>query len=328
LERPPVIEATRPGGVYDGAATITGATTVADASATPARGRFPRSLSVGAALLTAAVILAYVADQKWPRITDAQPPSTPASIVRPVADDKTPSPTATPPPPSTTATPPPPVTATPNTSGDRRRRVADLLVRAANALSEQRYKEAKALYKRVIDIEPDNEDALRGLQISAERIADASRSPQTATPPRRTFVTRHARPISPETAGPGLDKNWKADGIPVRSGSQPTDLPGTIAFDVIPAVPQAKRTYSVVITFRNPGRAPIEIESLWINTEINGARAGHPVTSLVRVVAPQQDATMLRIEGNPWREDTETWSMEAKVTTSRREIYAATLVWE
>jgi len=326
LERPPVVEATHPGAAYDGATTLASSATVADESAKPSRGGFPRYLSLGAAILTAAAVFIYVTDQRWPRVTDARTPPTPTTVVPPVADDKTPSPTATPGP-SATATPPP-VTATPNTNGDTRKRVAALLLRAANALSEQRYKEAKALYERVIHIEPGNEDALRGLQVSAERIADASRSLQTPAPPRRVFVTRHARPMSPETAAPDLDKNWKVEGVPVRSGSQPTDLPGKIAFDVIPAFPQPNRTYSVVVTFHNPGSAPIEIQSVWITTEINGAKAGHPVTSQVRVVAPQQDAMMLRIEGNPWREDTGTWSMEAKVTTARREIYAATLVWE
>jgi hypothetical protein len=292
LERPPVVDATHPGAAYDGAATLASATTVADGSARPGRGALPRYLSLGAAILTAAAIFIYVTDQRRPRVTDAGTPSTPTTVVRPVADDRTPSPTATPAP-SATATPPA-VTATPNANGDTRKRVA----------------------------------ALRGLQVSAERIAAAARSPQTPAPPRRVFVTRHARPTSPETAAPDLDKNWKVDGIPVRSGSQPTDLPGKIAFDVIPAFPQPNRPYSVVVTFRNPGSAPIEIQSVWITTEINGAKAGHPVASLVRVVAPQQDAMMLRIEGNPWREDTGTWSMEAKVTTARREIYAATLVWE
>jgi len=292
------------------------------------------------AALGAFVMLAAVAAWTLRTPTIDPPPAPPRPVPTRVAVDPAPTPVpSTPIPPVPTPVPterpqphtPPPPVATPSvivatpmpartpvpvaTPDARKNAVSTLLVRATDELLAKRYANAMDLYRKVLDLEPRNESALRGLQVTLQAM--------TESPPTRAFVTGPTHATGPENEDPA----WP--GPDVRR-TPPRALPGKILFSVAPAPPKPGAAYTVTITFSNPTDAPIEIDRFWITTTVAGGRTGgpqHPLPALVKTVAPRQSAIVFRMD-DLWREAFTSWSMEATVTTARRETYVAEVAWK
>ncbi|HEU5320169.1 MAG TPA: hypothetical protein VFX28_05155, partial [Methylomirabilota bacterium] len=73
--------------------------------------------------------------------------------------------------------------------------------------------------------------------------------------------------------------------------------------------------------------APIQVKEMIVTTTTNGRRVSGPVPPQVRDVAPGQRASLISLAGNVWKEDTQSWTMEVVVKTSRGEIYKNQVTW-
>jgi eukaryotic-like serine/threonine-protein kinase len=204
-------------------------------------------------------------------------------------------------------------------------RVADMLGRAAVELASSRYDGAIALYQEVLKLDPGNRNALDGLTAAAAGKGASNTRPTSA----KRFVVGETKAQSAETKASGGPDGFDVPaGMEVKRGSQATDLPGKIGFEVSPDAPAASSSYAVKILFRNEGSAPIQIQTLLLTTTINGKRIGpFPVSAQVKDVAPHERVVIFNVQ-DFWKEDTKSWAMEAKVTTSRRETYTNTVVWQ
>ena len=116
-------------------------------------------------------------------------------------------------------------------------------------------------------------------------------------------------------------------GVQAQAATQAAELPGKIEFDLDPASPKPGERFTIRVLMRNEGRAPIQIQTMFVTTIVNGRRAQGPVAPQATEVAPAQTATLLSLP-DVWKEDTTAWSMEVLVRTTRGESYKNKVEWK
>jgi serine/threonine-protein kinase len=202
------------------------------------------------------------------------------------------------------------------------------LNQAETALAEQKYDAAIALYEETLKIDPQNSRALQGKSgaIAARAIAQAAAGRGGIG---KSFVVAKTTAQSAETraAGSGPEGFEVTPDVQVQKGSQASELPGKILFDVDPGQVKAGSPYKVRVYLLNEGRAPIQVREMIVGAKVNGRGVQAPVPPLTRDVAPQQKA-LLREIPDFWKEDTTSWSMEVVVRTARGETYKNQVTWK
>jgi FtsP/CotA-like multicopper oxidase with cupredoxin domain len=88
-----------------------------------------------------------------------------------------------------------------------------------------------------------------------------------------------------------------------------------------------KKDELVRIYLLNEGNAPIQVQGLSVATTINGRVARGPLPPQVKEVAPRQRALLREVQ-DTWKEETNGWSMEATVRTTRGEVYTNQVAWQ
>jgi len=116
--------------------------------------------------------------------------------------------------------------------------------------------------------------------------------------------------------------------VNVHQGSQAAALPGELVFEFDPPSPKPGDRYRVSAYLLNEGAQPIKLDTMVVTTTINGKKQQGRVTPSASVVAPRQQAVVYRTRPTVWKTDTESWSMEIVVYTSRRGTYTNTLRWK
>jgi hypothetical protein len=204
-----------------------------------------------------------------------------------------------------------------------------LLAQAETAFQSQKYDAAINLYDEVLKLDPQNARAGIGKAnaLGAKAMAAAAVSAPAAS--GKSFVEAKTEASSKQTRTsgnlpPGFEET---PGVEVQKGTQATQLPGKIQFDVTPKSPKGGEKYTVKISFANEGAAPIQIASMLVTTTINGKKRSGPVPPLVKDVAPRQTGQLLVLP-DYWKDDTSSWTMEVTVQTSRGETYKNEVNWK
>jgi len=225
---------------------------------------------------------------------------------------------------------------------DQQRRAADqqkqqqvvgLLAQADQALGGQKYDQAIALYDEVLKVDPANQRANLGRTsaLGARAVAAAASSAaaaRPAAPAGKRFAAGKTEAKEGGPSGGSVPAGFEPTaGVDAKSATQAAELPGKIEFDVDPASPKPGERFTIRIQMRNEGTAPIQIQSMFVTTTINGRRAQGPVPPQTSEVAPAQTATLLSLP-DVWKEDTTAWSMEVLVRTKRGESYKNKVEWK
>jgi tetratricopeptide (TPR) repeat protein len=210
--------------------------------------------------------------------------------------------------------------------------VNGLLSQADTALQQQKYDAAIALYDEVLKVDPTNQRATLGKTgaVSARALAQAAASGGGLRPGGgRSFVSGKTQAQSLETRTGGAVPEGFEDtaGVTVKKGTQASELPGKISFDIEPEFVKPGDKYTVKIFLLNEGNAPIQIQNMIVTTTVNGRKTSGPVPPVTKDVAPQQKAVLLSLP-DFWKEDTTAWSMEVTVRTARGETYKNQVTWK
>jgi serine/threonine-protein kinase len=206
-----------------------------------------------------------------------------------------------------------------------------LLAEANGAMERKQYEAAIAAYNRVLEADPANQVALIGKNnaLTAKTVAEsAAAGGGRATGVVRTFVAGRTEKKGAEGAA-GLVGFEDSAGVQVKKGTQAAELPGSIAFEAVPAAPRAGERFRVSVFLVNEGGQPIPLASLTLATTVNGKRQSGPVPLSAATVAPGSRAQVFQTPGETiWRDDTASWSMEVVVRTAKGESYRNTLTWK
>jgi serine/threonine-protein kinase len=203
--------------------------------------------------------------------------------------------------------------------------VADLVTKADSAVQQGNYDGAIALYEQALQLDPTNGRAGLG---KTQAIGLKASLAVPRGPAGKTFVPGKTTATSTETrAGNVPDGFEDTAGVKVQKGTTAADLPGKIHFEATPAQVKPGDPYTIKIFLLNEGAAPIAIKEVLVTTKVNGRGSTGPVPSLVKDVAPQQRALLINAP-DTWKEDTNTWTMEVIVRTTRGETYKNTLTWK
>jgi tetratricopeptide (TPR) repeat protein len=201
---------------------------------------------------------------------------------------------------------------------------------ATTALGNKQYDVSIKLYDEALKLDPGNASATQAriASISAKTLSEAAGSGSTSRSSGRSFVGGRTQASSAETKAGAVPEGFEESaGVAVKKGSQAAELPGKLSFEVSPDTVKPGERYSVNVQLQNEGDAPIQIRGVQLATTINGRKAQGQVPPLTASVAPRQKALLYRVEGEIWKEDTSSWSMEAIVTTARGETYRNSVSW-
>ena len=209
-------------------------------------------------------------------------------------------------------------------------KVNELLTRADDAMGKSQFDTAIQLYDEALKLDPTSTRAGSGKTnaIGARAVVQAA-SAGGLRGSARAFVPGKTQAQSVETsagnAPPGFEETA---GVTVKRGSAAAELPGKIQFEIKPEAVKAGDQYSVSIWLLNEGAASISVKSMAVTIVKNGGRAGGPVQPQTKEVAPRQKALLLSTPPDIWKEGTDSWQMDAQVTTARGETYKNTLSWK
>lgn len=212
-------------------------------------------------------------------------------------------PGATPPP-----TPGPEVAREQQTAG----RVAALIAQADAALGERRYDDAATAYAQALQLDPQNTLASTG---RARALAGAAAA-------RRTFVAGRS-----QLTGTKSGKKGPAgfDDEDVQIAKAP-DYSGRLEFEVAPRSVKPGDSFSVRVFLINDGKKDFKIAALNVLTTSNGEKSGGGAPAAAREVAPQKRVQIHELSG-VWKDGTNSWSLEASVTSTHGEAVRNTLTW-
>ena len=181
----------------------------------------------------------------------------------------------------------------------------------------------------MLALEPQNQRASIGRSgaLSARALSQAAQG--GALRPGKVFSlgATQAQGADSSSTGGGVPGFEDSTGVNVKKGTQAANLPGKINIDVDPSSVKPGERYTVRISMRNEGDAPIQVQEMIVKTTVNGRAFTGPVPPLVKDVAPQQKA-MLREVSDLWKEDTTSWRMEITVRTARGETYKNDVTWK
>jgi serine/threonine protein kinase len=205
-----------------------------------------------------------------------------------------------------------------------------LLTRADDALTKSQFDAAIQLYDEALKLDATNARALQGKTsaIGARAVAQAAaaggvRGAGKAFSQGKTQA-QNAETQAGSTA-PGFEDSA---GVDVKRGSQASALPGKIQFEIKPEVVKPGDTFSVAIFLVNEGAQPIQVRSFNITTVRNGGRSGGNIVPQTKEVAPRQKAPLYSTPQDVWKEDTNSWTMEATVITAQGATYKNSVSWK
>jgi serine/threonine-protein kinase len=202
---------------------------------------------------------------------------------------------------------------------------------ASTAFGNKQYDAAIKLYDEALKLDSSNVAAIQG-RTGAITARALSETPGPRDPGRSSghgFTPGKTTATSGEAKTTGAPPDFEESaGVTVKSASTTAALPGKILFEVSPDGVKAGDRYVVNIQLANEGDAPIQIRAMQLTTTVNGRKSQGPVPTLTKDVAPKQKALLYKLEGEIWKEDTSSWSMEAIVTTVRGETYRNNVSWK
>jgi tRNA A-37 threonylcarbamoyl transferase component Bud32 len=208
--------------------------------------------------------------------------------------------------------------------------INNLLAKASDQLAANNYDAAIALYDEALKVDPSNSAAMSGRTgaVSARAIANASAGGNRPAV-GKSFQAGKTAASSPESrAGSAPEGFEESAGVTVKKGTTGAELPGKINFEFSPQTPKAGERYTVKVSLVNEGTAPIALQpTLAVTTTINGKKLQGPIPALVKEVAPRQSALVFETQ-EFWKEDTQSWSMEVVMRTTRGETYKNQLTWK
>jgi tetratricopeptide (TPR) repeat protein len=198
-------------------------------------------------------------------------------------------------------------------------RVAQLLNEAEAAVGAQKWDEALRAYDEALKLDPQNVVARSGrTSVLAARTSGPARSPGG-----HTFVAEKTVATPAKASAGNLPPGFDAPdaGVKVQKGTQASDLPGRVAFEVSPEAVKSGERFTVRVLFANEGQAAITLSGMQLATTINGRKTGGPVPPRALEVGPGQRAVVHELQ-DLWREDYTSWSLEVTLSTARGERYA------
>jgi tetratricopeptide (TPR) repeat protein/tRNA A-37 threonylcarbamoyl transferase component Bud32 len=208
--------------------------------------------------------------------------------------------------------------------------VNEVLGKADAALSQQQYDAAISLFDSALGLDPQNQRAILGKSsaVQARALAQAAAGAGAKPPAAKNFVLGKTSASAPEAGFGNLPPGFEESaGVAVKKGTQAAELPGKIGIDVEPESVKPGDSYAVKITLLNEGNAPIQINEMLVTTTTNGRKVSGPLPPQVRDVAPGQRGLLASLAGNVWKEDTQSWTLEVVVRTSRGETYRNSVTW-
>jgi tetratricopeptide (TPR) repeat protein len=215
----------------------------------------------------------------------------------------------------------------------KQQQLAGLLGQAEQALGSQKYDQAIALYDEVLKADPSNQRASVGRTsaLGAQAVAKAAASAgggAAAAPAGRKFTPGKTEAKAGGASGGSVPAGFEQTaGVEAKAATQSAELPGKLEFEVEPASPKPGDRFTIRVLLRNEGQAPIQVQTMFVTTVVNGRRAQGPVPPQASEVAPAQTATLLSLP-DVWKEDTTAWSMEVLVRTTRGESYKNKIEWK
>ena len=152
--------------------------------------------------------------------------------------------------------------------------------------------------------------------------AVAARSAGPARPTGIAFASEKTVATPGKASAGNLPPGFDTDsGVKVQKGTQASDLPGRLVFEISPEAVKSGERFTVRVLFANEGQAPITLTGMQLTTTINGRRTGGPVPPRAREVGPGQKAVVHELQ-DLWREDYAAWSLEVVLSTARGERYS------
>ncbi len=197
-------------------------------------------------------------------------------------------------------------------------RLAQLLNEAEAAVAAQKWDEAVKAYDEALKLDPQNVVARSG-----KTSALAARNAGPARPSGIGFASEKTVATPPRAAAGNLPPGFDAPdaGVKVQKGTQASDLPGRLLFEVSPEAVKSGERFTVRVVFVNEGQAPITLAGMQLTTTINGRKTSGPVPPRAREVGPGQRAVVHEL-ADLWREDYASWSLEVVLSTARGERYS------
>jgi tetratricopeptide (TPR) repeat protein len=209
--------------------------------------------------------------------------------------------------------------------------LSGLLARADDALSKSQFDAAIQLYDEALKVDAANARAAQGKTsaIGARAVAQAAASGGVRGAGKAFSHGKTQAQNSETQAGntaPGFEDSA---GVDVKRGSQAAALPGKIQFEIKPEVVKPFDTFSVAIFLLNEGAQPIQVRSFSITMVRNGGRSGGgAIAPQTKEVAPRQKALLYSTPQDVWKEDTNSWTMEATVITAQGVTYKNSVSWK
>ncbi len=276
-------------------------------------------------------VLKPVAPQATPTPSPAQPPSTeavasppptPAPTQRPVAESTPAEPTPEPvkvaqaapvgarPRPGKTKPPEQkPVALEP----DLVAQVSDLLTEGDSAVAGGNYEQAAVYYEEALKLDPANGKARTG----------RAGAHSAATALRKSFLFDLTAAENLKGT-PGRLDGFDTDGVEVKRAAQ---VPGRIEFEVAPTRVKPGDRFTTRVFLRNTGKKEIKIKEMNVSRAVNGLRTAISPMPRAKEVAPRSRTLLDEMPG-VWVADTNTWTLDVAVVSSRGDTYQNQLVWK
>jgi serine/threonine-protein kinase len=200
--------------------------------------------------------------------------------------------------------------------------VGGLLAEAEAALAVQQHDAALSFYEQALRLDPRNERARIGRDLSLQAAARAKEKPPA---PTRAFAAGVTRRQEAASAGPaGFETSAAVAARPVAQAAPPA---GKIFFETEPSAVAPADPFTVRVFLVNEGRTPLTVREVLVTTTVNGRGVSGPVSPAARQVAPQQKLLLLSVSDH-WKAETASWSMAVSVQTSAGETYRNELAWK
>jgi len=190
--------------------------------------------------------------------------------------------------------------------------VSALLARADSLVAGKDYAAAVAAYDEALKLEPGNTKAAEGKATAGAIQASM----------KKTFVGGRTSVISAKAAKGGLS-GFDSEDVTVAKG---LDYSGRIDFEVSPRNVKPGDSFTVVIYLTNDGKKSFKVSGVTLTTAVNGAKTSNPVSPRDTSLNPQQRVVLAEVPGT-WQKGTNSWSLEANVTSNRDDTFKSQVVW-
>ena len=204
------------------------------------------------------------------------------------------------------ATPAPP--AQPSAAERQAQQVATLLGQADQAMAGNDYPRAQSLYDAVLELEPSNAKARAGQGQAAAGAAVASKSFVAG---RTVYVSKGKKGTAPAGFAGAADPKYK----------------GSLTIEMTPPKARPGAAFTAKVFLTNEGSKDIEPKQVTFTTRLNGKRTSANAPSKVKKIKPGQRALVAETTGT-WQPGTQSWILEARITSGRGATYRSRLTWK